>query len=489
MPNELRVTCFTDLADSTKNTEQLGHEEFMPLLRDFHAVVRGLSALTGGSYKKDTGDGDILTFADPERAIQFAAKLQMYYADRPSLDRVPFRIRVGMFSGVVQDEENNVFGSGANRAARIQALADVGEILIDESLRTGLASIWPEDKLNKYVQNSGTHELKGVTDPVTLFSFDWQSFVRDYPSSGLAKNIAEHLERGTIAISNVSDSDLSNPGIVVWPVVPRSLVTAIHRGQTEIIKLLALLGWKVHLLIADCKAEGEYSKTYSEAFRDKLAKHIERRGINLERSFTQSEFYETSFADYDRVQALFRAITSDISWHELELINDKDYDAEKQAESRKSPTLNFLRPALLMAVVIYLAEKVNSKVLVVAGADERRQWERSYSIASSSAKLGVVLIPILRQDKINQTLQGESGPIWYSERSLADDMQADTPNNLAWWIFDLHAYVPAFPADTVKIGEKSIKPQDWTKPNEVPTDVDVNGLVRIVWPILNPALT
>jgi hypothetical protein len=68
-------------------------------------------------------------------------------------------------------------------------------------------------------------------------------------------------------------------------------------------------------------------------------------------------------------------------------------------------------------------------------------------------------------------------------------MQADTPNNLAWWIFDLHAYVPAFPADTVKIGEKSIKPQDWTKPNEVPTDVDVNGLVRIVWPILNPALT
>jgi hypothetical protein len=365
-----------------------------------------------------------------------------------------------MFVGLVRDEENDVFGSGINQAARVQGIANPGEVIINETLYNFLKTAWGPGKAETYVSSHGKHELKGIFDPPEqeLFSFDWVKYGLDNPSSSIVKSISDHLKRASVDISNLSLKDLGKPGVIIWPVVPRNLATAIHRGQTEIIRLLALLGWEVNLLIADCKAGDNYTRDYSETFRDKLLNHLRARGLRVTKIAFLSEYYQPSHKDYPRVQSLFKTITSDITLRELEIINNKDYDAEKQDEIRKSPTLNFLRPALTMAAVIHLAEEIGQKVIIIAGADERIQWQRSYEISNARDKIGVIMNPILRQDPIYQAMQKASWPFWDSEEALVQDMVSAKPTNLALWIFNLHAFVPAFPNSEVIIGSEKVAP-------------------------------
>jgi hypothetical protein len=61
--------------------------------------------------------------------------------------------------------------------------------------------------------------------------------------------IFDHLQQATVEISNLDMRELAHPGIIIWPVVPRDLATAIHRGQAEVIRFLVLLGWTVKLLM------------------------------------------------------------------------------------------------------------------------------------------------------------------------------------------------------------------------------------------------
>jgi hypothetical protein len=135
-------------------------------------------------------------------------------------------------------------------------------------------------KCELYINALGEYELEGINDPPKqeLFSFKWRKFSQDNPRDGIVKIVYDHLEHASVEPYNLKMPDLANPGIIIWPVVPRNLATAIHRGQAEIIRLLALLGWSVTLLIADCGIENS-DRTYSEAFFNAVKKYTEGRGI------------------------------------------------------------------------------------------------------------------------------------------------------------------------------------------------------------------
>jgi len=489
MSDEVKITCVTDLKGSTSSTEALGHSAYLPQLLEFHDVTKKIAALTEGTWIKTTGDGDIVTFTSPDKAAQFSALLQAYYKTQPALDRPTLEIRTGMFLGLVRDGENDVFGSGVNQAARVEALSQPGKVIINGVLYDLLKTSWGAANAEVYVEPYGKHTLTGIFDPPEqeLFSFDWVKYGLDNPSTYIVKAIADHLKRAAVEISNLSLNDLLKPGIIIWPVVPRNLATAIHRGQTEIIRLLALLGWQISLLIADCKAGDNYTRDYSESFRDKLLNHLRERGVRVTNIALLSEYYQPSHRDYPKVQAHFKNITSDITLRELEIINNKDYDLEKRDDIRKSPTLNFLRPALTMAAVIHLAEQYGQKVIIIAGADERIQWQRSYEISNARDKIGVIMNPVFKQDPVYQAMQKASWPIWDSEDALEQDMVSAKPTNLALWVFNLHAYIPAFPNTEVIIGGERISPQNWVDPMQIPSSVSPRALANHVWPILNPA--
>jgi adenylate cyclase len=83
----------------------------------------------GGRVIKFTGDGLLSSFDDEEAALWAAAGM----SSRMAAEEID--IRIGVVSGPVLEEGNDVYGDVVNTAARVAALAKPTEILISRSLK------------------------------------------------------------------------------------------------------------------------------------------------------------------------------------------------------------------------------------------------------------------------------------------------------------------------------------------------------------------
>jgi len=232
MADQMLVTCFTDLEDSTRLNQILGQTKYFEFLNNHFSVTKALTRLTGGDYVKNTGDGNMVLFASGEQAIRFASRLQEFYAEQPCRTSLPLKFRIGLSLGQVERTESDAHGPGANRAARVLSKAKARQIIIDKTIVESLKNQWGVEEYEKYVIFFGNHELKGFSDPATheLFSFEWQRYRNDCPDYSLVKLVFEHLYQGKVEASYLSIKELSNSGVIIWPIVPRGVVNAIHRG-------------------------------------------------------------------------------------------------------------------------------------------------------------------------------------------------------------------------------------------------------------------
>lgn len=79
-----------------------------------------------GRLVKSLGDGWIAEFHSASDAAAFAIAIQI--AEKPE----GIRVRIGIHTGEVVTEGEDVFGDGINVAARLEALAEPGQILISD---------------------------------------------------------------------------------------------------------------------------------------------------------------------------------------------------------------------------------------------------------------------------------------------------------------------------------------------------------------------
>jgi tetratricopeptide (TPR) repeat protein len=103
---------------------------------------------------------------DAERAVRAALAIQRALTELNARNtgKVPeLAARIGLDSGpVVVDATGEVFGEALNIAARVQAAAEPGSVLITMNVQRQVAGLFIADE-------RGAHELKGVSEPVQLF--------------------------------------------------------------------------------------------------------------------------------------------------------------------------------------------------------------------------------------------------------------------------------------------------------------------------------
>ena len=116
----LATLLFTDVAASTETTARLGDRRWLELLSDHNAVVRAELARFRGNEVKTTGDGFLVTFDAPGRAVRAAQAITQ--AVRP----LGIDIRAGLHAGEIERVENDVGGVTVHIAQRITALAPAG---------------------------------------------------------------------------------------------------------------------------------------------------------------------------------------------------------------------------------------------------------------------------------------------------------------------------------------------------------------------------
>jgi adenylate cyclase len=149
---------FSDIEGSTALNESLGDRQWVRLLARHDRTVRARVERYDGHVVKTQGDGFMVAFPDPERAVRCAVSVQRAF-ERGSRDGKPdLRVRIGIHHGDVVHRENDIFGRHVAQAARVAAQAGGGEILVSETVAAALA---PYDDL--VLEPSRTVELKGLT--------------------------------------------------------------------------------------------------------------------------------------------------------------------------------------------------------------------------------------------------------------------------------------------------------------------------------------
>ena len=120
-----------------------------------------------GRIFKTTGDGFLAEFGSVVNAVACAVDIQRSMAIRNVnlAESSLIAFRIGVTLGDVIIEGSDVFGDGVNLAARLEAIAPAGGIVISGSARDHLGS-----RLNIELEDQGEHSLKNVPNPVKVFA-------------------------------------------------------------------------------------------------------------------------------------------------------------------------------------------------------------------------------------------------------------------------------------------------------------------------------
>lgn len=154
----LATVFFTDIVDSTATAAELGDRRWRDLLENHDRIVRRQLAVHQGREVKTTGDGFLATFDGPARAIRCAMAI------REELGAIGVQVRIGIHTGEIELIDDDVGGMAVNIGARIEALADPGEILVSSTVRELVVGSDLE------FAERGSHRLKGAPGEWRLFA-------------------------------------------------------------------------------------------------------------------------------------------------------------------------------------------------------------------------------------------------------------------------------------------------------------------------------
>jgi class 3 adenylate cyclase/tetratricopeptide (TPR) repeat protein len=166
---------FTDVTGSTQLGERLDPESLRQVLARFFETARGVVERHGGTVEKFVGDAVMAVFGIPRlheddalRAVRAAADLaDAVRALNETLERdygTTLQLRTGINTGevVTGTSERLATGDAVNVAARLEQLAEPGEVLLGE----------PTVRLVRHtaqVENRPSATLKGKALPVAVF--------------------------------------------------------------------------------------------------------------------------------------------------------------------------------------------------------------------------------------------------------------------------------------------------------------------------------
>lgn len=154
----LTTILFSDLVDSTPTSERVGDERWKEVVEEHNAVVRREVRAFRGREVKTTGDGFLVVFDSPARAVQCARAI------RDGVRRLGLDIRVGLHTGECDIVGDDISGIAVAIAKRIETAAGSNEILVSSTVRDLVVGSGIQ------FADHGTHHLKGVEGDWRLYS-------------------------------------------------------------------------------------------------------------------------------------------------------------------------------------------------------------------------------------------------------------------------------------------------------------------------------
>jgi adenylate cyclase len=134
-------------------------------LKDRRArIIEPLVTEHQGRVFKQMGDSVLIEFASAVNAVDCAIDLQKAMAAAGSADKRRIQLRVGVNLGDIIVEGSDLYGEGVNIAARLEALAEPGGILVSETVVNHVRG-----KVSVAFHDRGEQILKNIAQPVRTY--------------------------------------------------------------------------------------------------------------------------------------------------------------------------------------------------------------------------------------------------------------------------------------------------------------------------------
>jgi len=166
-----------DLVGSTALSARLDPEDMRAVIDAYHAACARITRTYDGFLAEFRGDGILAYFGypiahedDAERTVRAGLDIIAAVARLETRAAEPLAVRIGIATGVVvvgegELREHAVVGDTPNLAARLQALAEPGTIVVAASTRRLLGDLFRLCDL-------GSHEVKGIAEPVAAWAVE-----------------------------------------------------------------------------------------------------------------------------------------------------------------------------------------------------------------------------------------------------------------------------------------------------------------------------
>ena len=157
------------LAADIAGYSRLMHEDESATVRDLkrhQGVILPLIGRHGGRIIDTAGDGIMAEFPSVIGATECAVEIQTPMAERnhqvPESRRMRFRIGINL--GDVIHDETRIYGDGINIAARLEALAQPGGVLVSSTVHDQVRG-----RLPFTFEDVGERQVKNIERPVRVY--------------------------------------------------------------------------------------------------------------------------------------------------------------------------------------------------------------------------------------------------------------------------------------------------------------------------------
>ena len=120
-----------------------------------------------GRIFSTAGDSIMAEFASPVDAMEAAISIQKEISKKAKeiQDNITIEFRIGINLGDIMTQDNNLYGDNVNIAARLEAIAPVGEITVSEKVYLEV-----EDKVDISFKYQGEKKLKNISKKIKVYT-------------------------------------------------------------------------------------------------------------------------------------------------------------------------------------------------------------------------------------------------------------------------------------------------------------------------------
>ena len=173
IPTGTVTLLFTDVQGSTRLWEA-EPAAMAPALRRHDEILRSAIEAAGGYVFKTVGDAFCAAFATAQAGVDAALAAQQELGTQDWPTSRPILVRMGLHTGVCEERDQDYFGPAVNRAARLEAVAHGGQVLLSGAT----AELLPD---RSALRDLGLHRLKDLGRPEQVYQLDASFLAGTFP--------------------------------------------------------------------------------------------------------------------------------------------------------------------------------------------------------------------------------------------------------------------------------------------------------------------